>query len=879
MKIKTRIQVCIILCFVLTVTTGSLIFSAIQKMKLESIEAIATAKIVKEMAELNIIMHEYLLHPGERSLIQWKSIFDHLEKRLKQEKKEFDDQDEKILLNKIHLDLLRLGAAFDNLTTGCGKEHGHDMQKDTNSSELEERLIGELLVKSRSMVSPVFQLQQTIQADLVATQQKTILFVVIFIVIFIVFISGILLWIDSSVVKPVLKLKEGSQIIGSGNLNHKVGIDAQNEIGQLTRAFDKMTEDLRSTTFSKDYVDNIIQSMINSLIVVTQEDTIQTVNKATCDLLGYRPEELLEQPIDKILSKDETQAMSRGTGTKELIKKGFIQEIETIYMSKDGCKIPVLFSGSVIHDSDNKIMGIVFVALDITGRKNTENQRDNLLYDMGERLKELNCLYGIADIVEKYRSSFDDIFQEIANIIPSSLQYSDIACVRIVVEGFEYKTANFQETIWEQAADIQAHDKRAGTIKVYYTEHRPEIDGGPFLKEERMLLNTVSERLGKIIEHKRAKQALAKSEEMFKTIFNQAPYGIALIGSFTGHIYEVNPKFAQIAGRTVEQMATIDWMSITHPDDVQKDLDNMALLNAGTIPGFNMEKRYIHPDGSNVWIDMTITPVTVEDKTHPRHLCMIQDITASKKAAEEKKRLQAEALRTGQMASLGELAAGVAHEINNPINGIIGCAEILRDQFDENNEDIEIPVRIIKTGERVAKIVKNLLKYSRDREDEYSPAHIRDILSDTLALMEKQISKDGIKLSVDAPLDLPKIKASSQELQQVFLNLLSNARYAVNARADEFDGDRYINIKAVTSEFEESRCVRITFHDNGTGIPENIIRNLSDPFFTTKPAGEGTGLGLHISREIIKKHKGRLWFDSVEGEFTKALVDLPVNNG
>jgi diguanylate cyclase (GGDEF)-like protein/PAS domain S-box-containing protein len=136
-----------------------------------------------------------------------------------------------------------------------------------------------------------------------------------------------------------------------------------------------------------------------------------------------------------------------------------------------------------------------------------------------------------------------------------------------------------------------------------------------------------------ITERKRAEQTLQASEERFKTMFVQAPLGIALIDSLTGHIYEVNPRFAEIAGRTMEEMAHIDWLQITHPDDVQADLENMALLNVGKINGFQMEKRYRHPDGTVVWIDMTIAPLNAKDKAHARHLCMIQDIT-ERKAAE-----------------------------------------------------------------------------------------------------------------------------------------------------------------------------------------------------------------------------------------------------
>lgn len=138
-----------------------------------------------------------------------------------------------------------------------------------------------------------------------------------------------------------------------------------------------------------------------------------------------------------------------------------------------------------------------------------------------------------------------------------------------------------------------------------------------------------------ITERKLAEEAILISRKHFQTIFEEAPLGVAVIDSLTGHIYDANPAYSKITGRSIEELRTLDWMSITHPDDIQEDIDNMDQMNAGETSGFTMQKRYIQPDGSERWINMTIAPMLVEDKSQPRHLCMIENITQSKKNEEK----------------------------------------------------------------------------------------------------------------------------------------------------------------------------------------------------------------------------------------------------
>jgi len=143
-----------------------------------------------------------------------------------------------------------------------------------------------------------------------------------------------------------------------------------------------------------------------------------------------------------------------------------------------------------------------------------------------------------------------------------------------------------------------------------------------------------------ITELKRIEDALKESEERFRTMFEQAPLGMALIDSITGQIYHANLRFAEIAGRTMDEMRASNWMSITHPDDIQEELDNMAQLNAGEILGFKINKRYIKPNQSIVWINMTAAALKVEEEGKPCHLCMIEDITESKATQERLEKYQ-----------------------------------------------------------------------------------------------------------------------------------------------------------------------------------------------------------------------------------------------
>ncbi|MBU0676462.1 MAG: PAS domain-containing protein [Proteobacteria bacterium] len=259
-------------------------------------------------------------------------------------------------------------------------------------------------------------------------------------------------------------------------------------------------------------------------------------------------------------------------------------------------------------------------------------------------------------------------------------------------------------------------------------------------------------------------------------------------------------------------------------------------------------------------------------------LIMLRDIS-------EEKAKQAETMRAAQLASIGELAAGVAHEINNPINGIINYAQIL---LDEINSDApadspdprpasRILPKVINEGERIAAIVSNLLSFARQGAEEIEDTDVEEVMVAAIELINHQLNKEGIDIAFKKISVIPAVRAIRQHLQQIFLNLLSNARHALNKRFPNHDDQKKIEIEILPMALKEGNYIRTTVTDHGCGIPPEFLSHIFEPFFTLKDPGEGTGLGLSISHGLIKDLHGFITAESELGTFTRITVDLPMS--
>ncbi len=252
-------------------------------------------------------------------------------------------------------------------------------------------------------------------------------------------------------------------------------------------------------------------------------------------------------------------------------------------------------------------------------------------------------------------------------------------------------------------------------------------------------------------------------------------------------------------------------------------------------------------------------PLYIDEKPYTVHV--MKNIT-------EMRKLKDQLYYADKLASLGSLVAGVAHEINNPLTGVIAYSELLLMKSSRGDIDDELK-KILHNAERCKKIVENLLTFSRQKAPTKSIEALNDIIDRTIDLRTYWLRSGNIEVVREYDEGLT-VFVDAQQMQMVFLNILQNAEQAIK---DTGRGSGKITIN--TRYNKQQKKITIRFSDNGSGIPKGVLAKIFDPFFTTKSVGVGTGLGLAISHGIITEHGGRIWAESVEGEGATLIVELP----
>jgi two-component system NtrC family sensor kinase len=355
-----------------------------------------------------------------------------------------------------------------------------------------------------------------------------------------------------------------------------------------------------------------------------------------------------------------------------------------------------------------------------------------------ERVKELACLYGIAQIAERPGASLEQILRGTVGLLPHAWQYPEVTAARITLDGHRYATQGFSRGRPTQSAEIVIGGEPRGTVEVSYAEDRPDADEGPFLKEERNLIDAVAR--------------------------------------------------------------------------------NLALV---------VERRL---------------------------------------AAEEQLRLQEQLMHADRLATVGQLAAGVAHELNEPLGSILGFAQLVQ-------KDTELPAqarrdvdRIVDLSLHAREVIRMLLLFARQARPSRSWVNLNRVVEEGLYFFQARCAKSGIELVRSLAPDLPDLFADPTQLNQVVVNLVVNAVQAMPAGGRLMVGTR-----------QDQDAVVLVVEDTGIGMSEQTMEQILLPFFTTKDVGQGTGLGLPVAHGIVTAHGGTITVESRLGRGTRFEVRLPVS--
>lgn len=357
--------------------------------------------------------------------------------------------------------------------------------------------------------------------------------------------------------------------------------------------------------------------------------------------------------------------------------------------------------------------------------------------ELRERIKEITCLHGIARVVAQPKASFAEIIQDIVKLLPPAWLHPEIACARIVLNGRSYATENFRESSYRQASDIVVNNEKVGFVEVLYLEKRLTLDEGPFLAEERSLINNVARELAVFYEQ-------AETEE-------------------------------------------------------------------------------------------------------------------------EKESLQDQLRHADRLATIGQLAAGVAHELNEPLGNILGFAQLAKKSPDLPVQ-VEQDLKNIESASLNAReIIKKLMTFARQLPPQKMLVNLNDVVNDGIYLFEARCKKAGIELIRRLESDLPRITVDPGQINQVIVNLVVNAIHAMPE-----GGTLTVETRATGNEI----CLGV--EDTGTGMTEEMTNQIFLPFFTTKDINEGTGLGLAVVHGIVTSHGGKITVETKTERGTSFLIHLPL---
>ncbi|MBF0633555.1 MAG: PAS domain S-box protein [Nitrospinae bacterium] len=556
----------------------------------------------------------------------------------------------------------------------------------------------------------------------------------------------------------------------------------------------------------------------------------------------------------------------------ELLAKAYAGEASQFEFKANGpaglvfksCFVPIKNQQGGVE----KLMGITE---DITERKRAQEEITRKTVDLGERVKELNCLYGISKIIAAPDKSIHEILETAVRFIPQGWFNPDITCARIAFKNMEFKTDNFRETPWKLSANIPISNEPAGRLDIYCLEEKPALYEGPFAKEERALIDELAMKLGVMIGQKRAEEELRDrykdTEISYRQLTEQASEGI-FVANQKAQYLEVNPAGLEMVGYSLSEMREMTTNDLIEPEDLKNTPSRFDELLAGKT--VTSERTLRRKDGS-----LFQAEITAKLMTNGLVLATKRDITERKRI--EKSLVAAKELAEQANKAKSIFLSSMSHEIRTPLNSVIGFSRLLASDVEHPLNDFQKKIleKVVKSGNHLLELINSVLDLAKIESGEFEVTtealEMKSLARTTLTILDDLAKESGVNLSVEIPEEDCYVMADSVLLHQVLTNLLSNA-----IKYNKKGGGTILSWRPL----DENR-VRISITDEGVGISEDNIKNLFKPFDRMGKEGrniKGFGIGLTIAKRLVESMKGGIGVESQIGRGSTFYVDLPSAN-
>jgi PAS domain S-box-containing protein len=552
---------------------------------------------------------------------------------------------------------------------------------------------------------------------------------------------------------------------------------------------------------------------------------------------------------------------------REMVNKAYTESVKTKtpysivhrLLLKDGTVKYVNETGETFYDDEGKPIRSIGTVQDITERKQAEaalleaeekykkliEAASDLIWEANEegwytfvspRIKDL-LGYEVEEVVGKKRTLDFAPKKEARKWLKS---FKKVNAKRVPFSGFEI-----------------LHHHKNGNPVIFEVSGIPLFDGTGNFKGYVGINKDITER-------KQVTEALKENQEFSTGLLENSPNPKSVLNPDTSIRY-VNPAFEKLTGYKLSEIAGMKAPYPWWPKKGHKEM-TQNLKKAMASGGKRSEHVFRKRNGEPFWVMLNSAPV-IHRKKLLYFLINWIDITEHKRAEEEKAELEQKAHLASRLASVGEMASGIAHEINNPLTAVIGFAQLLMDNDlpEEIKEDLTI---IHKEAQRAAGVARNLLTFARKHAPSKQLTNINGIIEGVLTLRAYEQNVSNIQINTKLVPNLPEVMADYPQLQQVFINIILNAEAAM------LEASNGGTLTITTRKFDHS--VRASFADDGPGIAKENLNRIFDPFFTTKEVGKGTGLGLSVCHGIIAEHGGKIYARSKPGKGATFIVELPI---